>query len=244
MSDGSGVSGGVEREYGRRGSMPRSWFVLLGLLALNGVYQLTRSTSLPAWVKPAMAALTVLLVVCGVRHHRRARTFVGAEGIAVRLGVGVRRRAWHQVYDIRVEANPYRNGMFQPQQLTYLYDTDGRRMLLPHLDDLQLEAVNTEVTELRAVVARHRGMAWDRRPEVEARILRRAGHRRAWWRAYAGAFVVFFGMLAVLIIQLITGEQPRPALLLLCIPLASFAALAAFLNWRWESQVPPHLRET
>lgn len=244
MGDGGCVSGSIEREYGRRRPVPRGWFVCMGVFLLNGVFQLTRRSGLPAWVELAMVAVMVAVVVLGTLHLRRARTVVGAEGVAVRLGVGVRRRAWHQVYDIRVEANPYKNGMFQPQWITYLYDTDGRRMLLPHLDDLQREAVGTEVAELRAVAAPHRGMAWDRRPEVEARIRRRAGHRRAWWRAYVGALLVGLGMLGVLIVQLIGGERPRPALLLLYIPLASFAALATFLNWRWESQVPAHLRET
>ncbi|KOG33146.1 hypothetical protein [Streptomyces resistomycificus] len=239
-----GVGGGIEREYGRRRPVPRSWYVLLGIISLNGLFQLTRASGLPVWVKPALAVLMVVLVVLGLLYQRRGSTSTGAEGVTVRLPVGVRRRAWHDVYDIRVEDNPHRHGLLQPQRLAWLYDTEGRRHFLPHVDDLQLEALGAEVADLRAAVARHRGTDWERRPEVEARIRRRAGRRRAWWRAYVGSLLVFLAMLGVLVVQLATDRTPRPFLLLLCVPLASFAALATLLNLRWESQVPRHLRES
>jgi hypothetical protein len=185
----------------------------------------------------------LVIVVWVVLFHRRARTFTEADGITARGALLTRARAWHEVYDIRVEPNPHKNGAYQPRLLTYVYDTDGHRLRLPHVDDLQLQDVGTEVADLRAVAARHRGAAWERRPSVEARIRRRAGHRRAWGRAWTGAFVVFFCMVAVLVVQLLAGEVVRPALLLLCVPLGSFVLLAALLNWRWESQVPRHLRD-
>ena len=162
---------------------------------------------------------------------RRGHTLVDARGVVVRGAVIERRWAWHDIYDIRTQPIP-KAPAYARKWLVHLYDTDGRRFLLPHVDDWQWDDPPAEVDDLRAVAARHRGMTWEPRPAIEARIQRRAGHRKAWERAVTGAAVVFVCALLLWVVLAITTDDPPILLLLVWIPLAAFALLVPFLHWR------------
>jgi len=234
---------GIEREYRRRW-LPGRVLALWAFLALNCVFQLTRSTTGPAeeWRRPILAVTVVLAFGRLALFMTRGRTLVTGDGIRVRGAVTERRRAWHDIYDIRVEPIP-RKSSFAPQWITFLYDTEGRRFLLPHVNDWQLADPHAEMTDLRYAATRQRGTTWERRPAVEALIRRRAGHRTAWQRAFNGGLIVWLCMFVLWVVLLVTQDEQPTLLLLAWIPLASFALLAALLNWRWESQVPRSLRE-
>jgi hypothetical protein len=215
----------------------------MAFIMVNFVFQTFRdSNDLPVWFKSATFAFVVGALGWSALGHFRGRTAVGPDGIAVRHALRERVHAWHGVYDIRVEPTHGR-GLEVPQWLTYLYDGDGRRTRLPQVDDRQVEALHFEIEALRTAADRYRGTAFEPRPEVEAGIRRRAGHRKAWTRAATGAAVVLLAMTVVLVAQAVTGAVIRPVLLLVVVPVAAFLVLAALLNWRWESQVPAYLRE-
>ncbi len=236
-----GDVGGIEREYRRRRS-PWRRMVLLAFVTTNFALQTFRhSNGLPVWFRSAMFVLVTGILGWAALSHFRGRTSVGPDGIAVRRAVRTRTHAWHDIYDIRVEPTNGR-GLEVPQWLSYLYDNDGRRTRLPQVDDREVPALLADIESLRTAAARHRGMPFDRRPEVESRIRRRAGHRKAWERAFTGTALVLLAMPMVLFAELMSGAEVRPVLLLAVVPAASFVLLAALLNWRWESQVPAHLR--
>ena len=230
---------GIEREYRRRKRIRRGWLTFMGIAVGNSVYRMNRDPNiLGDRARLVIDALLLWLFIWALLASWRQRTFVTADGIAVRGAVRTRRRSWHDIYDIRVE--PRRNQRSGDSQwLTFLYDNDGRRLLLPYVSDGQLPEFGAEIDELRATAARHRGMAWEQRPEVEERIRRQAGHRKAWERATSGALLVLLAMFLVTLWQVATGRDVEPVLLLVCVPLGAFALLAALLHWRWESQVPP-----
>ncbi|MFF7976564.1 PH domain-containing protein [Streptomyces sp. NPDC007905] len=209
----------------------------LGLLGLDGVFRMTQHNSLSPWLPVAVFAFYAVLLARTVLYLRRARTLVGARGVTARRALTERSRAWHDIYDIRAEPVP--NALAAARKwITFLYDTDGRRFVLPHLDDWQLDDPPAEVAALREAAARHRGMAWERRPEVEARIRRRAGHRKAWERAFTGGIIAFgCGFLLWVALVIITSHPPT-LLLFLWMPLGSFAALAGLLHWRWSPRSP------
>ncbi|MEU9960214.1 PH domain-containing protein [Streptomyces sp. NPDC050982] len=241
---GGGDGLGIEREYRRRKRPPRGWLLVMAFALGNFVLQVGRHfDALPTWLLACMAVLVLTSVVWVSLFMSRGRTRVGPDGIAVRGALSERKRSWHDIYDIRVEAAPRGGGPSARRHVTLLYGNDGRRLGLPHLDDWQLDDPHAEVADLLTAAARHRGMTWDRRPEVEARIRRRAGHRKAWEHAWIGAIVVLLCMLALLVALIVANGEAPVVLLLVCIPSASFAALAALLNWQWESQVPRSLRE-
>lgn len=163
---------GVEREYRKRRKLPQAYLLLVGVVMLNGLIQTGRvqlghDNGLRIWTSAALALLMVATLVRIVLEQYRAHTRVTAAGITVRGAVRSRTWAWQEVYDIRVQPSPRGSGRMAPQWLAYLYDMEGRRVRLPHLDDWQLDDPYAEVSALRLAAAPHRGLTWERRPQVE-----------------------------------------------------------------------------
>ncbi|MDX2594261.1 PH domain-containing protein [Streptomyces sp. WI03-4A] len=228
---------GIEREYRSRRKTPRAVFLATGLMGLESVYRMAHGHLLPRWSWMPLLGFWVLVFARVALYTWRGRTLVGVRGITLRRAVTSRSLAWRDVYDIRAVPVPRAKPPARTC-LTYVYDSGGRRFLLPHLDDWQVTDPHAEIAALREAAARHRGMTFERRPETEARIRRASGHRKAWERAVTGGLVAFGGGFLVWVVLLITTDHPPTPLLFLWIPLGTFAALAALLNWRWESQVP------
>ncbi|WP_427921023.1 PH domain-containing protein [Streptomyces sp. cg40] len=235
----SGDGRGIEREYRRWREASRGRVVVMWTVIGNTVLQLSRPDHIPLRYKLLWLALLAAVAVWGVLTVRRGLTSVGADGVSVRGAFRVRRRAWHDIYDLRVEARP-KQGRADARWLTWLYDNDGRRLPLPNVDDWQLPDLRAEIDDLRTVAAAHRGMAWEPRPEVEARILLRAGHRKAQERAITWALLAFFAGLAYLLWEVITGGEPHPFLLLLCAPLAAYALLLPLFRKLASRRAPAH----
>ncbi|MDV9175173.1 PH domain-containing protein [Streptomyces sp. W16] len=204
----------------------------------NCLLQLTRPDHIPVRYKLLAPAVIAALLVWAGLAARRGLTSVGADGVTVRGAFRVRRRAWHDIYDLRAEERP-KQGRADNRWLTWLYDNDGRRFLLPNVDDWQLPDLRAEIDELRALAAAHHGKVWEPRPEVEARIRVRAGHRKAQERAIIWALLAFFAGGICLVWEVTTDGEPHPFLLLLCAPLAAYALLLPFFR-RLASRAPAH----
>jgi hypothetical protein len=230
---------GVEREYRRGRKASRGRIVALWIVMGNCVLQLSRPDGIPLPYKLLGLALIALLSVWGFLAVRRGLTSVGADGIAVRGAFRVRKRAWHDIYDLRVE--PRNNKNADAHLSTWLYDNDGRRLLLPNVDDWQLPDVRAEVEELRTSAAQHRGMAWELRPEVEDRIGLRAVHRKAREPAVTGALLVFFAAIGYVAWTVSVDDSHRlfAVLLLLWAPLTAYALLVTLFRLR-SSRTPAH----
>jgi len=237
----AGDEGGIERVYRRRRRLPWHYLGLMGVVFGNAVIQVSRTSHNPylhGWMSWGIVLLMVATLVRIALERYRAHTRVTAAGITVQGPVRSRTWAWQEVYDIRVEPGPRGSGQLAPQWLGYVYDFDGRRRLLPHLDDWQLDDPNTEVSELCLAAAPYRSMTWERRPQVEERILWRAARRRAWTWAAWGTLGVLFAMFMVDFWQVVVGRPEHQFLLLVVVPLASFAALGAVLQWYWTNRAP------
>ncbi|NUP44986.1 MAG: PH domain-containing protein [Streptomyces sp.] len=234
-----GDTGGIERVYRRRRWPPGPYFILMGVMCLNALLQIEHNLDDPsgtgweAWVFLALMASIVLRVALELF---RAHTRVSAAGITAQGALRSRTWAWHEVYDIRVEHAPRGAGRTPPQWLTYLYDLEGRRFLLRHIDDWQLADPYAEVSELCLAAAPYRSLTWERQPRVEERILRRAARRKAWtWAAY-GALITFLVMLVLDIGLVVTGRPENEFLLFVCVPLVSFGVLGAALDRYWTTR--------
>ncbi|MFF7471170.1 PH domain-containing protein [Streptomyces sp. NPDC008092] len=235
--------GGVEREYRKRRKQPRTQLLLLGLLMVNAFVQTSRVSrdgggGRDWWGPPVFALVLVLAIGRIALEQFRARTRVTAAGITAQGAVRARTWAWSEVYDIRVEQAPRGSGRAAPQWLTYLYDFRGRRFLLPHLNDWQVDDPYAEVAELCLAAAPLRSITWERRPDVEERILRGTVRRRAWtWGAY-GAIAVFCLTFVADIGLVAVGRHDHPFLLMVCVPLAAGVALAVVLDRYWSARPP------
>ncbi|WP_051833817.1 PH domain-containing protein [Streptomyces sp. NRRL S-646] len=240
-----GDTGGIERVYRRRRGLP---WLQLGLMAVIGANALIQATRFddpyayrdgpPGWAPLAVSLLMVATFVRIALEQVRAHTRVTASGITVQGRLRSRSWTWHEVYDIRVEHAPRGMGSMGPRWLSFLYDEEGRRHLLWHLDDWQLADPYAEVSELCLTAAPYRSLAWEPRPEVEARILRGAARRKAWtWAAY-GALAVLIAMSVVDFWEAVDGRPEHAFLLLVCVPLVSFGVLGAALDRYWGGRPP------
>ncbi|MEU6199439.1 PH domain-containing protein [Streptomyces sp. NPDC047061] len=235
--------GGVEREYRRRRKPPLTQILLLGVILLNALIQTSRASTGRdgggfRWAPPFIVALMVLAVVRLVLERFRAYTRVTAAGITAQGPVRARSWTWSEVYDIRVEQAPRGSGRTAPQWITYLYDFQGRRFLLPHLNDWQLDDPYAEVAELCLAAAPYRSLTWERRPDVEERIRQGAMRRRAGvWGVYGG-LVAFIVMIPVDFWLVLTERPDHPLALFVCVPLVSGAVFAAVLQWYWSVRPP------
>lgn len=228
--DGDGERDGIEREYRRWRKPSRKRLAVVGILLGSLTYQMTRPDHIDLRFGLFVLVPLALVVAWMAITPRWWRTLVGPDGITVHRVVRSRGWAWHDIYDLRVEPHPAQRRA-DAQSLTYLYDTDGRRFLLPHVDDWQLPDLRAEIDELRAVAAVHRGMDGEPRPAVEARIRERAARRRAWRRATSGAMCVLFVTFVYLLWRIALGEDRHTFLLLLGVPLAAFVLFAGFFHW-------------
>ncbi|MFF7976563.1 PH domain-containing protein [Streptomyces sp. NPDC007905] len=197
--------------------------ILLG----NGVLQTIRTRdAFPRWYAPA--AWGVLLAAGGwaVLREWRARTRVTTEGITRQGPLRGRTWAWSDIYDLRVEHAGKDPLNTAPRWPAHLYDFEGRRFRLPHLDEWQLDDPIAEVAALRAAARQH-GMSSEQRYEVEERILRRAGQCRGWQWAAIAAMLMLVVMTFAAAGEAFSGTRVHLFLLLLVVPLVTFGALGA-----------------
>ncbi|MEU5321697.1 hypothetical protein AB0G67_33825 [Streptomyces sp. NPDC021056] len=148
------MGGDIIREYRRRGPAWKAAAAValffaagVGEVLLNGV---------PLW--PAVALVTVLLLSNGwmALALLRARTVVRPGGITSYSAVRVRKWTWHDIQDLRVENAPQDSSL---RFITCLYDSAGRRTVLPFVNDRCVTDVHAETEFLRGVLAGGRGVA-------------------------------------------------------------------------------------
>ncbi|MFF1682106.1 PH domain-containing protein [Streptomyces sp. NPDC058256] len=210
------MSDGIEREYRGRRVVPTVYVSLVAVAVIVAIGVLNATTL--SGLKASGTMVPALWLFVGVRvalEQWRVRTFVTADGITVRGPLRTRTWAWTEIYGIRVENRRWGS----PRWPAYLYRTDGRRVRLPHFDELQLGDPIAEVADLCATAVRLGLTSLETRPEVEERIRREARRRTAWQRA-AGASVIVVVALFVRDFWMIFTDRPTLSfLLLLGIPL-------------------------
>jgi hypothetical protein len=132
----------------------------------------------------------------------RCSTTADLEAIRVHGVFGQRRLAWEDIQDIRAEGNPAAARKdTAPDVLVYAYGRDGRRMLLPFLDNLHVD-VGHEVGALLEAWAELRGP--DRAPSLEAavRIDRRDARRGAMLAGLSAAMLAFVPLTVLMLMPL------------------------------------------
>ncbi|MFB6618474.1 hypothetical protein ACIGFK_29320 [Streptomyces sp. NPDC085524] len=196
--------GALPREYrhGRSGSA-LVW-VALGGGAVTLLVPLWTS-SFPGQVKVLGTGLVLVLGGWALAARRRQFTRVDLKGISRANGLRSRRLAWNDLHDIRTMAVP--QGGPGPTTVTYAYRTDGSRLLLPCVDDVELPAVEQEVLVLRSLLVELRGTDWTPDPRAGRRI---AGQEARWeaisrWSSGWRLFLVSGGITVVILAGIVGG---------------------------------------
>ncbi|MEU9979135.1 hypothetical protein [Streptomyces sp. NPDC051014] len=172
----------MERVYRRRNRLPGRYFLAVGLPLLVAFGHLwTAGAEARRWGSLEIGLLVLLALVMLPLNQYRAHTRVTVRGITAQWALRARTWAWHEVYAIRAEPVPGRNaGASYPDLIVYLYDFRGRRFPLPQVNSWQLADAHAEAAGLRLAADPYRGLGWERRPDVEERIVRGIARRKVW----------------------------------------------------------------
>lgn len=220
----------LRREYRKVRPIPAQTVLLMvsGALMVASALLNASASGPVGWAAAAIAAWAVTLVLHGLELWR-ARTLVTCAGITARGPLRTRVRAWHEVYDIRLEPGKRPQGTTAVRWPAYLYDTGGRRVRLPHLDEQQLPDPAADIAHLRATATRLGLCSWSPRPDLETRIARAARRRTAWHRAVITVLVLTAAAFVLDTALLFTDHPAHAYALVLCAPLAALPP--AFLAW-------------
>ncbi|MGW7438903.1 PH domain-containing protein [Streptomyces sp. NPDC054849] len=158
--------------------------LLVGKLVLLGILSL--ELPWPGWLKGLILALFAAFVALAIAARPRQFTRVDGQGVTRCNGLGVRRLAWSELHDIRTVTVPQPNA--GASIVTYAYLGDGRRLLLPCVDDEELPDAEREALVLRSLLEELRGADWTPDAQAEARIARQNARwerlyrpSTAWW---------------------------------------------------------------
>ncbi|MFG2969066.1 PH domain-containing protein [Streptomyces sp. NPDC048288] len=186
---------GVERVYRRRRRLPGRYFVGAGSMLVVAVLQVLGDDSrMRDWGALWFGLVLAVILVMVPLNQFRAHTRVTATGITAQGVLRSRTWAWHEVYDIRVEhVAGNGGGVTYPEWVVHLYDFEGRRFLLPHLNNWQVDDPYAEVSDLCLAAAPYRSLTWERRPRTEELIVRRTAWRKRW------TWVVALGVVAAIV---------------------------------------------
>ncbi|MFC9845891.1 PH domain-containing protein [Streptomyces sp. NPDC060223] len=213
------MSDGVEREYRGRRVVPAVYVSLVGVAVIVAIGVLNATTLSGQKASDVMVpALWLFLGIRVVLEQWWERAFVTADGITVRGPLRTRTWAWTEIYGVQVENRGW-GSWGSPHWPAYLYRTDGRRVRLPHFDELQLDDPIAEATDLGATAVRLGLTSFETRPEVEERIRREARRRTAWQRALGAGLVVVVALFVRDFWMIFTDRPTLSFLLLLGIPL-------------------------
>ncbi|KUO12075.1 PH domain-containing protein [Streptomyces sp. DSM 15324] len=218
---------GIEREYRRVRTVPVVYVGLVAAALVVGVGLLRLTTP---GTRPLDLLTPAIWVAVGTRvalEHWRARTSVTVEGVTARGPLRTRTRAWSEIYGIRVEGGRRGGSSRWP---AYLYDTDGHRIRLFQVDELQLADPIGEMADLSATAVRLGLMSSATRPELEVLIARRARRRTAFQRAVVGCLIVAVAAFVVFTWLLLTDRPTHTVLLLLGLPLLCLPVLFLALD--------------
>ncbi|MGW7460615.1 PH domain-containing protein [Streptomyces sp. NPDC054797] len=199
--------GALPREYrhGRKGSVA-AWIALGGGATLLFL-ELWTSSVPPRWLQVLITVVLLPLFGWTLVARQRQFTRVDHKGISRGTGLGVRRIAWRDLHDIRTVTQPRiaaESGM--PAIVTYAYRADGRRLLLPCVDDVDLPAVEHEVLVLQSLFRELRGADWAPDPRAESRIAQQTARVERSYRWMSGWRVAVLGVVfAVVLLAGIIG---------------------------------------
>ncbi|MFB7494494.1 hypothetical protein ACFC09_07265 [Streptomyces sp. NPDC056161] len=141
---------------------------LVGITA--GLAQLSRNGA-PLWVLLGLPVFLVLLFLLMRIGAGRLATLTGPDGITAKRPFGARRTAWRDIQAIEIHSDP--SAVVDSSviaEYVVLYDRDGRRVLLPHLNSRTVATLREDVAKLRALWERLRGADWVASPGVAEKI--------------------------------------------------------------------------
>lgn len=200
------------------------------------VLRVATITPLSGGVKALIDLAALALLGFGLVWVWRSATIARHDYLAVRGPFRVKEIPWADIQAIRVEANPGRMGSRRaPKELVIVYDRHGKRITLPHLNQVTLDghgqSLQAEVAAMHSTWMQLRGEEWVPEPEVAAKV---AAHSRyalpSWTLGFLWSIAAaLVGMVLALIGLTTSNGNPSPFLLspiiILILPLVTFVGV-------------------
>lgn len=198
------------------------------------VVRLVLDEDVPAFVPVAVGALFAALILFAVRAGTGSATIVDGDRITIRNAFSSHATPWPDVQGIEIEINPGA-GRGAPDLIVVLYDAEGRRRILPQLNEKNLPDLEGEVEALREVWMLRRGEDWAPVGKAADKIARARRYPRP--LVHVAVMAMFLGLAAGVVISLVmlaTGmydvinENPvtealfRPMTLILAMPFLAY----------------------
>jgi hypothetical protein len=130
--------------------------LLVGLTFAGAAAEIATVGGMPGRLKLAVIVCLTALLVPLLAWSRRSATVISREGVTVKGLKRERRTAWRDIQGIEIEPGPGSH----PRMLAVMYDRQGHRTALPHLDDRNVASLEDEVLALCAQWKRLRGGDW------------------------------------------------------------------------------------
>lgn len=177
---------------------------------------------------------TVLIGLLLLWVSRFATTVTG-DHITAR-GAKTRRIPWSDIQDIRIEVNPgslMKSGA--PKQHVIVYRTSGARVILPYLNQKNLDSrklvLETEVAALRATWQERRGPQWRPVPQVQQAAATMARYGVSSWVVGLPWAMITLAVAVVAVVALLLtdalGDAAGPVMVFLMViaPIAVYFAV-------------------
>lgn len=191
---------GLPREYQLSRSRMRASLGVIATATVSLAGGLLTTDGVPlSFTYPFLIAWAALMgwIFYTILH---CSTTADLKAIHVRGVFKKRRLAWEDIQDIRAEANPAAARKdTAPDVLVYAYGLDSRKMLLPFLDNLNVN-VEREVGALVEAWEELRGADWAPNPEAAVRIDRRKLRRDAITAGFANAMLAFVPLTVLMLL--------------------------------------------
>lgn len=223
-----------------RVSSQRFGFVCLSY-ALGMIVVLARVatiTPLSGGVKALIDLAALALFGLGLAWVWRSATITRHDHLAVRGLFRVKEISWADIQDIRVERNPVRIGSRRaPRELVIVYDRYGKRITLPHLNQVTLDgrgmSLPAEVAALHRTWTQRRGEQWAPEPEIARKVAALSRYAMPSWvlgLTWAISAILLGAGLAIIGLAAGNGNPPPfflSPVMILILPLATFAGVTA-----------------
>lgn len=192
----------VPREYRIRPGRTTALMVSSGVAAVSALLPMWVIEDVPGWVSLTVTLLLVGFLGWMIHGSRRLATVADLKGIEVRGFFRRRRLSWEEIQEIH--AAPHPGALAEsnaPSLVTYAYDKDGRRRLLPYIDDIHVDVVR-EVHLLNAIWEELRGEEWTRDASAAVAIARVQARQQALMTGVGCSMLSFLPLTALALLPL------------------------------------------
>ncbi|QXE37062.1 PH domain-containing protein [Streptomyces sp. GMY02] len=192
---------------------------------------------IPVWASAAVTLLVVGLLGWLIHAAGQLATVADLKGIEIRGYFGRRRIAWEDIQTIEAAPNP--GALTQndaPSMIVYVYSRDGKRRLLPYVDDIHVNLAR-EYQLLHEIWEELRGREWAPDADAAVHIARSQARHTALMFGMVCSMLSFIPLMVVALLPLFVDfpEWAEPVMnpfVVMGAGLPAVFAVTALLSYR------------